>query len=55
MRDGRIVYDGDPIPDHAVHEPWLGETHAHHHHTHDADARRRRDHAPHVRSPLEPR
>lgn len=53
MRDGRIVYDGEPIPDHAVHEPWLGETHAHHHHADDAGARRSRDHAPHVQSPLE--
>ncbi|CAN5283325.1 metal ABC transporter ATP-binding protein [soil metagenome] len=50
MRDGRIAYDGDPIPDHAVHEPWLGETHSHHHHPPD---RRARDHAPHVQSPLE--
>ncbi len=32
MRDGRIAYDGDPVPDHAVHEPWLGEPHTHHHH-----------------------
>ena len=51
MRDGRIAYDGEPIPDHAVHEPWLGETHTHHH-PDDADARRR-DHVPHVQSPLE--
>ena len=55
MRDGRAIYDGDPIPDHAVHEPWLGETHGHHHHAHDNPERRRGDHAPHVRSPLEPR
>lgn len=53
MRDGRIAYDGDPIPDHAVHEPWLGETHSHHHHPGDTSARRGRDHVPHVRSPLE--
>lgn len=50
MRDGRIAYDGEPIPDHAVHEPWLGETHSHHHHDHPNLGR---DHAPTVRSPLE--
>ena len=53
MRDGRVAYDGDPIPDHAVHEPWLGETHGHHHHSHDHPDHRARDHAPGVRSPLE--
>lgn len=53
MRDGRIVYDGEPIPDHAVHEPWLGETLGHHHHSHHDDPERGRDHAPRVRSPLE--
>ncbi len=50
MRHGRVGYDGEPIADHAVHEPWLGETHSHHH---PEDERRHRDHAPHVRSPLE--
>ena len=50
MRDGRIVYDGPPLDDHAVPradlEPDLG-AHAHHrdevHH----------DHTPHVGSPLD--
>jgi len=50
MRDGRIVYDGPPLDDHAVPraglEPDLG-AHAHHpdpaHH----------DHTPHIGSPLE--
>ena len=30
MRDGRVVYDGAPLADHAVHDPELG--HGHHHH-----------------------
>lgn len=52
MRDGRVAYDGDPLPDHAVHEPWFGETHSHHHHSHDHPDHGR-DHAPGIRSPLE--
>lgn len=54
MRDGRVAYDGEPIPDHAVHEPWLGEAHGHHHHARHESAHEH-DHAPHVRSPLEGR
>ncbi|MAS53600.1 MAG: metal ABC transporter ATP-binding protein [Nocardioides sp.] len=54
MRDGRVAYDGPPIPDHVVHEPWLGEAHGHHHHARH-ESSYARDHAPHVRSPLEGR
>jgi zinc transport system ATP-binding protein len=50
MRDGRIVYDGQPLADHQVHEPWLGEAHSHHH-PHASHG----DHAPQVASPLEGR
>jgi zinc transport system ATP-binding protein len=50
MRDGRIAYDGPPLADHEVHEPWLGEVHTHHH-----PHARRADHAPQVASPLEGR
>jgi zinc transport system ATP-binding protein len=51
MRDGRIVYDGDPLRDHEVHAPWFAEPHTHHHH----DVRTTHpDHAPHVASPLDP-
>jgi zinc transport system ATP-binding protein len=50
MRDGRLVYDGPPLADHEVHEPWLGEVHTHHH-----PHARRGDHAPQVASPLEGR
>lgn len=49
MRDGRIAYDGAPLTDHEVHDPWLGEPHTHHHHP----RQQRHDHAPHVSSPLE--
>ncbi|MDO9494949.1 MAG: ABC transporter ATP-binding protein [Nocardioides sp.] len=49
MRDGRIAYDGAPLTDHQVHDPWLGESHTHHHH----QRTQRHDHAPHVSSPLE--
>jgi zinc transport system ATP-binding protein len=48
MRDGRIAYDGEPLADHAVHEPAFGESHSHHHASHHGH-----DHMPHVRSPLE--
>ena len=48
MRDGRIAYDGPPLPDHAVHEPWFGEPHAHHHHPAPA----RTDHGVHIRPSL---
>lgn len=56
MRDGRVVYDGAPLRDHEVHQPWLGEPHAHHHHppSHSAD-RRQVDHVPVVASPLDRR
>jgi zinc transport system ATP-binding protein len=50
MRDGRLAYDGPPLADHEVHEPWLGEVHTHHH-PHAS----RGDHAPQVASPLEGR
>jgi zinc transport system ATP-binding protein len=52
MRDGRVAYDGEPLADHQVHEPWLAEPHTHHHpveHGHSG----RHDHAPHVAAPLE--
>ncbi|MCD4527203.1 metal ABC transporter ATP-binding protein [Nocardioides sp. cx-173] len=51
MRDGRIAYDGAPLTDHEVHDPWLAEPHTDHHH-HHAHAERH-DHTPHVASPLE--
>jgi zinc transport system ATP-binding protein len=50
MRDGRIAYDGEPLADHEVHHPAFGEAHTHHH----ADPGRR-DHSPHVASPLDGR
>jgi zinc transport system ATP-binding protein len=50
MRDGRVTYDGDPLPDHAVHDPALG--HPHHHPGLGAVPH---DHAPHVSGPLEGR
>lgn len=31
MRDGRVVYDGRPLDDHAVHHPVFGGSHTHHH------------------------
>jgi len=49
MRDGRVAYDGAPLTDHEVHDPWLGEPHTHHHHP----RQQRHDHAPHVSAPLE--
>jgi len=52
MRDGRVAYDGPPLRDHEVHEPWFAEPHTHHHHP-VAEARPRPDHAPHVSSPLD--
>lgn len=49
MRDGRIAYDGPPLRDHEVHQPWLAEPHTHHHHpSQDAP-----DHAPAVTAPLD--
>ena len=54
MRDGRIAYDGAPVPDQVGHEPWLGDTHTHHHTDPYADrTSRQRDHVPQVKSPLE--
>jgi zinc transport system ATP-binding protein len=50
MRDGRVVYDGVPLADHAVHHPDFGESHAHHHHPDSS----RQDHHPVVSSPFEP-
>lgn len=52
MRDGRIAYDGAPLADHEVHDPWFGEAHTHHHHEQQGRGRRH-DHAPHVAAPLE--
>ncbi|MEV5003632.1 metal ABC transporter ATP-binding protein [Nocardioides sp. LML1-1-1.1] len=49
MRDGRVVYDGPPLRDHEVHQPWLGEPHTHHHH----HAPRPADHVPGVASPVD--
>ncbi len=48
MRDGRIAYDGAPLADHEVHHPDFGEAHTHHH-----AVPGRRDHSPHVASPLD--
>ena len=50
MRDGRVIYDGSPLADHAVHHTDYGESHAHHHHPDSS----RRDHLPGVASPFEP-
>jgi zinc transport system ATP-binding protein len=47
MRDGRVIYDGDPLADHAVHSPLLGDPHTHHHHVSRSGA----DHAPDIRFP----
>jgi zinc transport system ATP-binding protein len=44
MRDGRIAFDGEPLTDHAVHDPLLGDPHTHHHHV----VRRRADHIPDI-------
>jgi zinc transport system ATP-binding protein len=49
MRDGRAAYDGPPLRDHEVHQPWLGEPHTHHHHP-SVDAT---DHAPVINAPLD--
>lgn len=51
MRDGRVVYDGSPLRDHEVHQPWLGEPHTHHHHHGNGSARA--DHVPGVSSPVD--
>lgn len=58
MRDGRVAYDGAPLADHEVHAPAFGEVHHHHHHDDQQDEPHgrpgvRRDHVPHVGSPLE--
>lgn len=45
LRDGRVVFDGEPLADHAVHDPALGDPHTHHHHA----VRPRPDHAPDIR------
>lgn len=49
MRDGRLAYDGPPLRDHEVHQPWLAEPHTHHHHP----AQDAPDHAPAVTAPLD--
>lgn len=51
MRDGRTAYDGAPLADHEVHQPWLDEAHSHHHASHLDRARH--DHVPHVAHPLQ--
>ena len=51
MRDGRVAYDGAPLGDHEVHEPWLGDPHTHHCDHHQPAPPR--DHVPQVTSPLE--
>jgi zinc transport system ATP-binding protein len=49
LRDGRLVYDGPPLDDHAVHDARFGDhPHAHHH-----PRPSEHDHAPHVVSPLD--
>lgn len=53
MRDGRVAYDGAPLADHQVHDPWFGEPHTHHHHVESRGQTGRHDHAPHVAAPLE--
>lgn len=54
MRDGRVAYDGPPLKDHEVHQPWLGEPHTHHHHGGPRiGAGRSSDHVPDVASPLD--
>jgi zinc transport system ATP-binding protein len=45
LRDGRVAFDGEPLADHAVHDPALGDPHTHHHHV----ARPHADHAPDIR------
>ncbi len=54
MRDGRIVHDGDPLPEYAVHHPDLG-LHGHAHHPADEADDRAHDHTPHLPSPFEGR
>ncbi|AIY18332.1 metal ABC transporter ATP-binding protein [Pimelobacter simplex] len=49
LRDGRVAYDGDPLRDHEVHQPWFAEPHTHHHHP----ARPVADHVPQVSSPVD--
>jgi zinc transport system ATP-binding protein len=51
MRDGRIVYDGQPLGDHEVHAPEFGEAHGHHHHPSTVQ----HDHVPHVSAPFDGR
>jgi len=45
MRDGRVAFDGEPLADHAVHDPSLGDPHTHHHHV----VRPSTDHVPDIR------
>jgi zinc transport system ATP-binding protein len=49
LRDGRVAYDGSPLRDHEVHQPWFAEPHTHHHHHGRPDA----DHVPQVSSPVD--
>ncbi len=49
MRDGRIVYDGAPLDDHAVHQVDFGDPLHEHHHPRPTT----HDHAPHVASPFD--
>ncbi|UUW89092.1 metal ABC transporter ATP-binding protein [Pimelobacter simplex] len=49
LRDGRVAYDGPPLLDHEVHQPWFAEPHTHHHH----HGRPTADHVPQVSSPVD--
>ncbi|WP_344303416.1 metal ABC transporter ATP-binding protein [Nocardioides bigeumensis] len=50
MRDGRVVYDGAPLGDVAVHDPHLGDALERGHHHRSGEVH---DHAPHIGSPLD--
>lgn len=50
MRDGRVAYDGPPLLDHEVHEPWFAEPHTHHHHYGKTMPS---DHVPPMQSPVD--
>nr|WP_218910535.1 ATP-binding cassette domain-containing protein [Nocardioides thalensis] len=50
LRDGRVAYDGAPLLDHEVHQPWFGEPHTHHHHH---GRTMTTDHVPPMQSPVD--
>lgn len=50
MRDGRVAYDGAPLLDHEVHQPWFAEPHTHHHHHAKATTT---DRVPPMQSPVD--